>query len=406
MLQYVAALLIATGRAAAQFPFGNAMEGSEQLEAYITVQCAAGKACQQAMDVRSIYKHTHSGFPDYRLALGPHSYIQLAITPATGAKGNYSLLLHQGAYSTNASTAVGKAINVEGKSNLVTYGCQADLFASPKLYLTFLCDATQEEDGALRDHGGTQGSGGGTVCAKHYDLSFAIKKSILTPGTATTHLVPPLLPVILALPVQADSSDPQLPYDLSIKVESTFPENTYVSLGFLHDPKVCRSELEEALSNQAAAGWPETQQLFQRLLAPHGDTTMFFIAVRSNSTKRALVRLSYTLAAVEGGEEHDPHDADEDLYLRRTLIGDRCFARGSFLEASIAFQGALALFPDRAAAAAKEYLLLEAAGALDLKGANGVDNAENARVGRERGLYPLVRELGDALSAGLCVLKV
>jgi len=88
-------LIMLAACAHAQFPFGSTMEGSEQLEAYIGVQCAGThEPCRHVVDVRSLYKHTHPGFPDQRLALGPHAYISLSIA-AKDAQGNYSVLLHQ-----------------------------------------------------------------------------------------------------------------------------------------------------------------------------------------------------------------------------------------------------------------------------------------------------------------------
>jgi len=112
------------------------------------------------------------------------------------------------------------------------------------------------------------------------------------------------------------------------------------------------------------------------------------------------LRLSLKVATVSGARELDVEDESEHQYLRRMLIGDRNFARGSFLEAHIAFQSAQQLLPDRAAAPAKEFLLLETAGALKESSAH-----ENAAAARERALYPLVRELGDALSSALSPLE-
>ena len=63
----------------------------------------------------------------------------LSISAATGSTGNYSVLLHQGGYSSRQDTAIGKTIDVQGKSNLVTYGCKEDLFASPLVYIIILC---------------------------------------------------------------------------------------------------------------------------------------------------------------------------------------------------------------------------------------------------------------------------
>ena len=390
-----AVLLLAAG-VNAQFPFGSTMEGSEQLEAYIGVECADPRhPCRHAVDVRRIYRHTHPNFPDYRLALGPHAYISLSVS-AKGAEGNYSVLLHQGNYSTEPKTAIGLAANVQGKSQIVTYGCQSNIFALPRIFITILC--VQPDDVPA-------GHATASSCAKQYDLSFAIKKSVMTPGAASTHLVPPETPVVLAFPVQADGSDPLSPYDVSIKVESTFPENSAVSLGFLHGARQCSEHLDEALHNQAAAGWPPSQQIFQRVPAEHGDTTMFFVAVRSNSTKRALVRLSLEVAPVSGSRERELADSDEDRYLRRTLIGDRCFARGAFLEALMALQSAGKVLPDSAAARAKEYLVLEAAGALAAPNPGDDSSIEAARTSRERALYPLVREVGDALSSALAPLQ-
>ena len=89
------ALVVLATCAHAQFPFGSTMEGSEQLEAYIGVQCEAShEPCRHVVDVRSLYKHTHPNFPDERLALGPHSYISLSIA-AQDANGSYTVLLHQ-----------------------------------------------------------------------------------------------------------------------------------------------------------------------------------------------------------------------------------------------------------------------------------------------------------------------
>lgn len=303
----------------------------------------------------------------------------------------------QGNFSTTRETAIGVAADVEGRSQLVTYGCRGNLFASPRVFITILCG---ESAGGERT--------GEAECANKYDLSFALKKAVIMPGRST-HLVPPQTPVVLAFPVLADAPDPLSPYDVSIKVESTYPEGSEASLGFLHGAAQCSSHLEQALHNQAAAGWPPSHRIFQRVTAEHGDVTMFFVAVRSNATKRALVRLALEVSAVSGSPERDLADSPEQRYLRRTLIGDRCFARGAFLQAHMAFQGAALLVPDKAAAAAKEYLLLEAAGALGGSAATNTpgdgdgDGAamEQARGARERALYPLVRELGDALSSAL-----
>lgn len=135
---------------------------------------------------------------------------------------------------------------------------------------------------------------------------------------------------------------------------------------------------------------------------------MFFVAVRTNATKRALVRLRLEIAAVSGSQERELADDEEERYLRRTLIGDRCFARGAFLEALMAFQSAAKILPDSAAAPAKEYLVLEAAGAHGApspSSSGGDDALEAARKWREAALYPLVRELGDALSSALAPLE-
>ena len=48
------------------------------------------------------------------------------------------------------------------------------------------------------------------------------------------------------------------------------------------------------MDNQARAGWPATTRIFQRVgadVTPPGDTTFFFVVLRANTSKRALVRL-------------------------------------------------------------------------------------------------------------------
>ena len=158
------------------------------------------------------------------------------------------------------------------------------------------------------------------------------------------------------------------------------------------------------MDNQARAGWPATTRIFQRVgadVTPPGDTTFFFVVLRANTSKRALVRLRLSVQAVAGDSERESNDDLEAAYLRRVLIGDRTFARGSFWEALQAFQSAQALLPTRAAAAAKEFLVLEAAGGLPP--ATGDDEAARAR--RELALYPMVAELGDALAASLAPLE-
>jgi len=399
MLMMAMAQLALVPRCRAGLPFGNAMEGSEQLEASVTVDCAARhEPCQKAVDVRSIYKHTHPDFPDHRLALGPHAYVSLSVFPggAVEAPRNYSVLLHQGGYSTSQESAIAKAINVQGRANIATHGCSTNLFDAKFVYVTILC----AESPAPVDAAGADGGGEQSRCAASYDLSFALKKAVVAPNTVSTHLVPPLVPVVLALPVQADGLDPLSPYDISLEVESTYPQHAAISLGFLHTTIMCSENVEEALSNQAAAGWPQLHRIFQRVQAPHADTSMYFIAVRSNATKRTLVRLLLKVSTVSGARELDAQDEMEHQYLRRMLIGDRCFARGSFLEALFAFQSAQQLLPDRAAAPAKEFLLLEAAGALQESA-----DPQKAAATRERALYPLVRELGDALSSALAPLE-
>jgi hypothetical protein len=300
----------------------------------------------------------------------------------------------QGNYSTTPETAIGVVANVQGRSQLVTYGCRGNLFASPRVFITILCGESAGEERAAADAADVE-------CAKQYDLSFALKKAIIMPGTST-HLVPPQTPVVLAFPVLADAPDPLSPYDVSIKVESTYPEGAVASLGFLHGAAQCSEHVEQALHNQAAAAWPPSHQIFQRVRAEHGDMSMFFVAVRCNATKRALVRLALEVSPVSGSRERELADSAEERYLRRTLIGDRCFARGAFLQAHLAFQNAAKLLPDKAAAAAKEYLVLEASGALAPNVPPEGDAAVGqAREARERALYPLVRELGDALSSAL-----
>lgn len=161
-------------RVRAQFPFGKAMEGSEQLEAYVGIECGATAdayaPCEHAVDVRHIYKHTHTGKVNgialkriyYRKYLcqirndsilifynrlsrpppgawspllysalhQPCSHCELFSPSAPG--GNkfsknmlFSIMCYrncyvadlrenmQGSYSTNAETAIGKAINVQ-----------------------------------------------------------------------------------------------------------------------------------------------------------------------------------------------------------------------------------------------------------------------------------------------------
>ena len=206
-------------------------------QAYIGVECTGppDAACQHTVDVRSIYKHTHQGFPDHRLALGPHSYLQLAISPAGqggGVAAKYSVMLHQGGYATTAETAIGVAMHADGKTNLVTYSCRADLFASPNLFVTILCEH----------------SAGGPACARAYDLSFALKKSIIPAGLSgegatSAHLLPAATAVVLSLPVQAEAVDPLSPYDISLEVESTYPESANVSMGFLHHQALCQEQV-------------------------------------------------------------------------------------------------------------------------------------------------------------------
>ncbi len=124
------------------------------------------------------------------------------------------------------------------------------------------------------------------------------------------------------------------------------------------------------------------------------------VCLCTHARLRAQLRLSLKVATVSGARELDVQDESEHQYLRRTLIGDRNFARGSFLEAHLAFQSAQQLLPDRAAARAKEFLLLETAAALKESSA-----PEKAAAARESALYPLVRELGDALSSSLSPLE-
>jgi hypothetical protein len=352
-------IALAFSSVSAQLPFGKTMEGSDQLEAFITVKCnAEHEPCRHTVDSHKIYKHTYNGFPDHRLAIGPHAYFQLAISPGgmqAGLSANYSVLLHQGGPSTAADTAIGKVLNVQGKSSLVTYGCKSNLFSSPKIFVTILCTAQAESQKSGRGQEGGEEAAGGqpSGCPKSYDLSFALKKAIVPAGTSSMHVVPAGLPVVLAVPVQADAADPSSPYDITVRLESTYPESAGVSLAFLHNEQTCSTHLDEALSNQAAAGWPVLDQIFQRVQAAHGDTSFHFIAVRSNSTKRTLIRLATTITGVSGHEELEVLDTADEQMLRRMLIGNRLFARGAFMEALVAIQSAQVLMPTSSAATLK-----------------------------------------------------
>ncbi|EKX41638.1 hypothetical protein GUITHDRAFT_164344 [Guillardia theta CCMP2712] len=252
-------LLLLASYARCSTPFGEAVEGTEHLEAYQSLECEGGGApCRQQVDIHSLYRHTHPGNAHPALMLGRYSYLVVQVRSPAAAP--FTALLNQDSSVTDPSSSMCRCEDAVGVADLVTDPCRLDLFQSRMLYLTILAT----ERGA-------------------YQVSFILRSSLVEEG-AVTYVLPQATPVVLAVPVlDVSSSKSTSSYSISMSVDRIHPAELELDVKYVGDFAACqgKSQLEgfPANANSTTAA---------NVTIDVGNLFFAFFSVRTSSRKRSL----------------------------------------------------------------------------------------------------------------------